>query len=730
MALFEQLPADVNLYICGFMSTFELDFEELERLRRVSKAWKAAVEEGLLGSPGRFHKAGLTRFACRLISDQQKSYPGLAILDEAGEELHLHPLTGGAYGSGGGPEDAENWKDIPESMVVVKDTLYVLSESKCVTDVNWLTVAKLRLRAYNLATAGGWRERSALLFDEQSEPLSPHAECFVQGKEHTNQTTLTVVASERYIFVYHKPLYNFYNNGFGTKSPQHADAQGNLYDTQTDTWRKMRLPKHIEFSMKINGCWYGNTVCMAISHECLYIKSITNLLVYSLKSDTTKKQRWKQFRLTSADGDTKAFGVQFSTVSMATAADSVNEVSILGWRPEHDDRYVAIIVGIPGGGKSPEQDSWKGEGFQYDSARGTDASSQLQAGGVGEGGLGLSGFGVGLRIPAPHLGIMSLFERLPPDVNLYICGFISAFELDFEELGRLRRVSKAWKEAVEEGLLGNPGRFHKAGLTKFACRLISNEEKAYPGLAILDDTGGELHLHPLMAGAYGSGGGLEDAEDWKEIPESLVVVKNTPYVLSEPKCPEGWKDVTKMRLRSFNLARRRAGASGAQGNLYDTLTDTWRKLRVPKRISASATMDRDGNRFCTAISDECLYIWVRPHLAIRSLKTEEQRWRYFTPVSSNGAPTPLVRSHAGSMAIVTGSVNHVSLLGWRPGFDTKGRPRKGAGEVVTISTFRLAPCLEDVAPSTNQGVRLVGQSVPDLKLQADEIPAIIRSLED
>lgn len=73
-----------------------------------------------------------------------------------------------------------------------------------------------------------------------------------------------------------------------------------------------------------------------------------------MKSDTKGKQKWKQFRLTTADGDTNPFAL-FSTVSMAIAASSVNEVSFLGWRPEHSkhdtgsgrsqDRYDVVIVG-------------------------------------------------------------------------------------------------------------------------------------------------------------------------------------------------------------------------------------------------------------------------------------------------------------------------------------------------------------------------------------------------
>lgn len=157
----------------------------------------------------------------------------------------------------------------------------------------------------------------------------------------------------------------------------------------------------------------------------------------------------------------------------------------------------------------------------------------------------------------------SLFEELPEDVNALICGFVFALDLDLGELGRLQRISKAWKHAVEEERLGSAGSLLRPGLLKFACRVADSNRYTYPALGIVDQDKAVFHIHPCLAGRYGKG--LEDrdtGEEWVDIPESVVVVNRKLYVLSEPKCQPGWghyQMVRKMRLRSYDLVAREGG---------------------------------------------------------------------------------------------------------------------------------------------------------------------------
>lgn len=95
---------------------------------------------------------------------------------------------------------------------------------------------------------------------------------------------------------------------------------------------------------------------------------------------------------------------------------------------------------------------------------------------------------------------MALVDQLPEDLNPLICRSICALDFDFEELGRLRRVSKLWRQAVESGSLGRAGPFHQAGLRKFACRVVDSKQISYPALGILNKSGTVLHVHPLRQG--------------------------------------------------------------------------------------------------------------------------------------------------------------------------------------------------------------------------------------
>lgn len=169
----------------------------------------------------------------------------------------------------------------------------------------------------------------------------------------------------------------------------------------------------------------------------------------------------------------------------------------------------------------------------------------------------------------------------------------------------------------------------------------------------------------------------------------------------------------------------------AQGNLYDTLSDTWHKLPgLPGPSSASDVEIANcnhGNSICTAISDECVYIWAQPHLVVCSLNPDNQRWKYFRLTTADGNTMPFFSFHAESMAVAAGTVNEVSFLGWRPELGTEG-PSGDISHVITVSTFRLAPSLDAVLPTTNLRRRLLREPVPFAL--ADQIPATIRSLED
>ena len=79
---------------------------------------------------------------------------------------------------GKGPEDSETgeeWMDIPESLVVVNKTLYVLSEHK--SQPTWGScqiVRKMRLRSYDMVAGGGcWTERSSLEFSRKEPRCRP-----------------------------------------------------------------------------------------------------------------------------------------------------------------------------------------------------------------------------------------------------------------------------------------------------------------------------------------------------------------------------------------------------------------------------------------------------------------------------------------------------------------------------------------------------------------------------
>ncbi|GAQ78709.1 hypothetical protein KFL_000170550 [Klebsormidium nitens] len=255
--LFEELPEDANHLICRFTSSLDLDLGEIWPLRQVSKTWKQAVEEGHLGEAGRFHKPGLLTFACRVVDAEpgrgksllewQNVYPGLGVLNEDRTVLHVHPFRKRTFGKGlTEAQSSAVWVDIPESTVVVNRAVYVLSEPKRAPSDVYLRVREFRLRSFDLTSREGcWKERSSLQLTEEEAPLSPTAEGFVFGFNFcTVQTSFTVVASQRYVFVLHYAIPSvvseFPNRWFAIIRSSH----GSLYDTLSDTWRPFALPPH------------------------------------------------------------------------------------------------------------------------------------------------------------------------------------------------------------------------------------------------------------------------------------------------------------------------------------------------------------------------------------------------------------------------------------------------------------------------------------------------------
>lgn len=308
MALFEQLPEDVNLLICRFVLASDLDLEQLGRLRCVSKAWKQAVEEGALGNAGSFHRAGLPKFVCRVTSSARKTYPGLGILNEDGTVLHIHPCISGAFGKGwtglGERHIDEVWIDIPESTVVVGHTIYVLGEPK-LPDGSLEKVKKMRLRSYDLTAGNGWHERASLHFKQEEAPYSPASECSIDASwdtEHAEQTTFNVVASGRYIFVLH--LFDSARNRRNLSNSKVKSARGSLYDTGNDIWRSLPLPSQISSQLDnlvLRGVLLSRNLFSFASAKFIYIISEWGIFVHTSEADKLE-QPWDTISIVNKTG--------------------------------------------------------------------------------------------------------------------------------------------------------------------------------------------------------------------------------------------------------------------------------------------------------------------------------------------------------------------------------------------------------------------------------------------
>lgn len=97
-----------------------------------------------------------------------------------------------------------------------------------------------------------------------------------------------------------------------------------------------------------------------------------------------------------------------------------------------------------------------------------------------------------------------LILPVPAHVNLRIADNVSS-AISFKQLGRLRIVNKTWKSAVETGLFGTLGRFHKPGAHKIVMllqKMSYNTELTFTvALGILDQFTKPLYIHPISPGS-------------------------------------------------------------------------------------------------------------------------------------------------------------------------------------------------------------------------------------
>lgn len=104
MALFEQLPADLNEEIARALSN-KLSLSELNFLRLVNKTWRGAVEGGQFGHLGRLLRPGLPKLALLFRNDATNcgeseldtrvavALPAIGIVDEATWRVSIFPLS-------------------------------------------------------------------------------------------------------------------------------------------------------------------------------------------------------------------------------------------------------------------------------------------------------------------------------------------------------------------------------------------------------------------------------------------------------------------------------------------------------------------------------------------------------------------------------------------------------------------------------------------------------------
>jgi hypothetical protein len=133
----------------------------------------------------------------------------------------------------------------------------------------------------------------------------------------------------------------------------------------------------------------------------------------------------------------------------------------------------------------------------------------------------------------------------PSLVNTCIISHVSS-NISFKQLGRLRLVSKTWRSAVETGLFGTRGRFHRQGAQKIVMLLKKRGERSKTtitvALGILEVSTKQLYIHPISSG--------KDFGDVNlEYPPAAVLAHGTVYVGSKPRTsgPVDWK------LYSLNL---------------------------------------------------------------------------------------------------------------------------------------------------------------------------------
>ncbi|GAQ88118.1 hypothetical protein KFL_004020040 [Klebsormidium nitens] len=320
--LFKELPLDVNILICQLTSGLDLDLKELWHLRQVSKTWKQAVEEGHLGEAGRSYGKVLTE----------------------------------AQSSG-------VWVDIPESTVVVNEAVYVLSEPKRAPSDVYARVRRFRLRSFDLSSQKGcWKEKSSLQFTEEEAPLSPSAEGFIMGEhECAAQTSFSVVASQRYIFVMHFAIPRV-DSSHTTRPGWYAmiaSAHANLYDTLTDTWRpfNFNLPNFLwppysdpppsRFWRMVRfyrGRKLADVLCAATEDAVIFIHDRKEVWFHSL-AEGELDQPWESASFIPTDGEPQPREkVYYSAVTASSGVPNAICISSLAYTGPDFARCIRKIV--------------------------------------------------------------------------------------------------------------------------------------------------------------------------------------------------------------------------------------------------------------------------------------------------------------------------------------------------------------------------------------------------
>jgi hypothetical protein len=174
-----------------------------------------------------------------------------------------------------------------------------------------------------------------------------------------------------------------------------------------------------------------------------------------------------------------------------------------------------------------------------------------------------------------------LILPFPSLVNSCIISHVSS-DISFKQLRRLRLVSKTWQSAVETGLFGTRGRFHRQEAQKIVMLLKKRGGRSKTtikvALGILEIPTKQLYIHPISS-----------VKDFGDVtlayPPLAVLAQGTVYIGSKPRTsgPVDWK------LYSLNLEE------GGELTTEDFTRDSF------------PTQDFCPHRLCTWNNQVCLF---------------------------------------------------------------------------------------------------------------------------